>query len=309
MPAVPELGGGEGEIGRAEVLGGVEAQQVGDAARDVGVAREVRQDLQGESERGGKRQFGGGIGQVEDAADGGTDAVGDDEFLEEAHHQQGPGAGEVFGFPDARGLDLRQELLGAVDRSGGDLGEEGNEEGKARQVTRGLEHAARDVQDVGKFFQGEEGQADRQDDAREQRVRLDADGCQSPGKAGDEETEILEECQHAHVEQEAERDQAVLPVAFFQCKRDAVIREGGKPQQDGVPGVDPAVEEVTGGEQEQVLPGGAAQEPVEGEDDQEKEQEFVAGEVHGQVTRRGIISEEGGGIVNGEWGMVHGKRG
>jgi len=281
VPAIPEFGGGEGEIGRAEVFGGVEAKQVREAAGDIGVAREVRQDLQGEAHRGGEGEFACRIRQVEDAADGGANAIGDDEFFEEAHHEQGPGFMEVFGFPDARRLDLRQEFLGAVHGTSGDLGEERHEEREPCQVTRGADDVARDVQHVGQFFQREEGESHGEEDAGEDRVGLNAHCGEFRAEGGDEESEIFEEGQHAEIESETRPDEAVLLLGFFEGERDPIIAQRGKPQQERVPRMNPAVENVTRRQQDQVLPGLLANEPVGRECDYEEEEEFVAGEVHG----------------------------
>ena len=239
--------------------------------------------MEGETHRGGEGKFACGVGEVEDAADGGADAVGNDEFFEEAHHEQGPGFVEIFGFPDAVGLDLRQEFLGAVHGASGDLGEERHEEGEPRQVTRGADDVARDVQHVGQFFEGEEGEPHRQEDAGEENVGLNAHLSQARAERGDEESEIFEEGQHAQVEDEARPDQAALFLGFFEGEGDPIISQRGQPQQERVPRVEPAVENVTRRQQEQILGHLLADEPVGREYDYEEEDEFVTGEVHGWV--------------------------
>src|SRR5947209_20301283 len=49
VPSLPELGRINGEIGEIEVQHELESHDLGDAAGDVGVSREVTIDLEGES--------------------------------------------------------------------------------------------------------------------------------------------------------------------------------------------------------------------------------------------------------------------
>ena len=85
VPAAPEVAHRRRQVGAAEVLHEVDAEQARRADGDVAVAGEVAEDLEGEEEdRDDDREAAICAGFVEDLLDVDGDSIGDDELLEEA---------------------------------------------------------------------------------------------------------------------------------------------------------------------------------------------------------------------------------
>ena len=86
---------------------------------------------------------------------------------------------------------------------------------------------------------------------------------------------------NAEIEQQADDHVTTRPRPVTRdAKRQSVIGEGRKSQQDGIPGMHPAIEYVTGGQQGQVLPFPAPGQPVENKNDEEENQKIITGEDH-----------------------------
>lgn len=89
MPAVPKLREARGLVGEAEVVLQAETHQGGQSDRQVAIAREVAEDLHGESDHAHEafeaRVVGG---RVEDPVVVLGDVVGDDHLLDDAQENQ-----------------------------------------------------------------------------------------------------------------------------------------------------------------------------------------------------------------------------
>ena len=125
VPAAPEITGIGREVGHAEVDRKIDAHQVGKPARDIGVARKIAVNLQGESIDPEQDVpaviLGGG---VEDLIGDGRNVIGQHDLLEIAKQDQpDPLAQEIVG-DDAFFLDLGQQIVAADNGAGQELGKE-----------------------------------------------------------------------------------------------------------------------------------------------------------------------------------------
>ena len=104
----------------------------------------------------------------------------------------------------ARLLELGEELAGADDRPGDEVGEEA-------QVDRGVEQVGRlglpplHVDHVGDGLEAEEADADRQRDRDQWQRPAEADRVERVGDVADEEPVVLEDGQHPEVEGDGRR--------------------------------------------------------------------------------------------------------
>src|SRR5205807_6503210 len=135
VPAVPEvLQRGRG-VGRVEVVGKADTEQQRTADGDVGVSGEVGVDLHRVAVHGGDNlRRGVVLRRVED----GVDEVGGQEgrqhhLLEHAREDQDESAAGIETPLVASPAHLRDELGGADDRAGDDVGEEGEVDGEIEQ--------------------------------------------------------------------------------------------------------------------------------------------------------------------------------
>src|SRR5262249_5235203 len=155
---------GDGGVGPVEVLGEGDAQQQGDADGDVRVAAEVGVDLHGVAVDGDQDLRRAVLGRDAEHGvdDGGGDVAGDDHLLEQAAPDEEGGAGGVALGEHPGGVQLGEELRGAHDRPGDQVGEEGQVDGEV-QPAPGDQLAPVDVHDVADGLEGEEGDPHRHD--------------------------------------------------------------------------------------------------------------------------------------------------
>jgi hypothetical protein len=147
VPAAPEIGDVRGEVGKAEVDAQAVAQQGRAGDRHVGIAREIAIDLHRveEGRRPGRR--GVESGRIREVlVHHRRQVVRDAGLLDEADQEEHQGAAHI----DARELtalgELRQEVGRAHDRTGHELGKEGDEEGQVEQAAGRSQTAGVDVQ-------------------------------------------------------------------------------------------------------------------------------------------------------------------
>lgn len=167
MPPAPELLRVLRLVGRVEVLREVEAHEQSDSDGDVGVSGEVGIDLkrvgkEGEEvlETAEKQRV------VEDTVneiDG--EVVAEYNLLRQAVEYPKDRDAELPPAEAERLVNLRDKLLGAHDRTGDQLREEGNIEAEVQQVADRNYLAAIDVRGVGDDLEDIETDADGQDDA------------------------------------------------------------------------------------------------------------------------------------------------
>ena len=165
VPALPEVGWRLRQVGREEVARELDAEQLGQTARDVGVGREVAIDLRGEgvhvdvaeAPRVGLLQRGAGLGDDE------ADIVGNAGLLEEAPGDQAEGPVDLlWRYHGATRGDLGQQLGGAGDRASDQLGKKRNEGHVIDERAGRLECTLVDVGRVADRVEGIEGDARRQ---------------------------------------------------------------------------------------------------------------------------------------------------
>ena len=94
----------------------------------------------------------------------------------------------------ARRAQLRQQLVGAHDRPGHEVREEGLEDRHVAE-RRGPRLAAVDVHHVGDRLEGEERDADRQDDLKQRQRRAEPDRVERVVDLVDEEAQVLEDAE------------------------------------------------------------------------------------------------------------------
>ena len=283
VPAFPEIARVDGEIGVAEIEHEPEAEHQGQAAGHVGIAGEVAIDLEGEGidaeqdgEAIGRRTGEGGVGHA-------TDVVGDDDLLEQAPEDEEGAMGDAVVADRAGLLDLGQEVGGAFDGAGDELGEESDVEGEILPAARGRQHAAVDVDDVAHGLERVERDAHGQDDAQQRQRGVEPQRFQQDGQAVREEVEILEEAEDAEVEDGAGGDPALAGAergGAGEGLPDPVIRGRRERQQEQEAPIPGAVEQIAGGEQQAVL-AAVRQKQVEQEDGREEDEECQAVEQHG----------------------------
>ena len=260
VPVPPELARVGHRVGEAEVDVQLDAEQLREAPRHVGVAGEVAVDLQREGV--GRDQHvaaRGRKGRREHRVDHRRQVVGDDDLLEEAGGDQ-PGAGRQVLAPDrARRRELRHQRRRPQDRARHEVREVGDEERVVDEAADRRHVAAVHVDDVGHRHERVERDAERQDDGEDRIADVEADGRQRPRRRVDEEAGVLEEAEHG--EQEAERGPQDAQRRRARRPHGRPAERGGGPvadqrrrrQQPGEAPVPDRVEVVAGREQPQVL--------------------------------------------------------
>src|SRR5882762_2004422 len=97
VPARPEIAETGGEVGIVEVQNQIEAHELRQAARHVGVAAEVEENPPGQRERrhhqSGRAKS---LGIIVPAFDGKREIVGQREFLEQADEEERRAVGEIL---------------------------------------------------------------------------------------------------------------------------------------------------------------------------------------------------------------------
>ena len=161
VPAVPKLREARGLVGEAEVVLQAETHQGGQSDRQVAIAREVAEDLHGESDHAHEaleaRVVGG---RVEDPVVVLGNVVGDDHLLDDAQENQ-PQAlvGQRAAWGQLVCMLLWDEYFGARDGSRHEEGEEGEVEGVFQQRRGGGKASAIDIDRVADGLEGVEGNA------------------------------------------------------------------------------------------------------------------------------------------------------
>ena len=175
VPAVPEIAQARGRVGVVEVQHHPEAHQQGDAAGHVGVAAEVEVDLPAERHRRQEQRRRLEQARVAvDLVDVLGQVVGQRHLLEEADEEQRQAVGDVLPRDRRRSLELRQQVVGALDRPGHQLGEERDERQEPHEAALGLDDALVGVDGVAHRLERVERDADGQDHLGEEAVLRDA---------------------------------------------------------------------------------------------------------------------------------------
>ena len=155
MPTMPELAHGAGEIGTSEVVHQPEAEDTCCADGDERIARKVAVDLEREEQR--SYEIAAAIMFVKTAENGiyvCAAAVGKHQFQEIApdHHAHALHGALVIKRPLPP--ELRQEVVGALDRARHQLREERDKEGVSQEVTLHPGGAAIDIDGIAQCLKG-----------------------------------------------------------------------------------------------------------------------------------------------------------
>ena len=256
VPAPPEVADARGLVGAVEVLGQLEAEELGRAARDVGVAAEVAVDLEREAvERDddlGRAERGGVVEHAVDQVH--AHEVREDDLLRHAHRDQEERVPDPLAGQPRRPVDLRQELGRAHDRAGDELREEGDVEAEADEAAARLEPPAVDVDRVAERLERVEADADGQQDVEDGRIELHPEQREDVPRRGAEEVEVLEDAEEAEVAAEADQQPSLLARLRLRAgdlEAGREVEERGEEDQPDVGRVPRHVEGAAGEEEEE----------------------------------------------------------
>ena len=203
MPAAPEFRDVAAQIRYLEILYQPDAEKLGASDGDVGIAREVAVNLEGE-EYGPQQVYvpRQAVGVRENVVDVFGTLVCDHYFLEVSPKHLPEAVGgqriiEVAFFPELR-EEVRRPLDGTCDK----LGEETHVGEELDYVTRVRYLAAADIDRVADGLEGIETDSHGENELEEQPVRVTSE--KGVRKRGDEEIVVLEDAQDAAVHQDVD---------------------------------------------------------------------------------------------------------
>ena len=157
--------------GMVEVLRQLEPEPARRAARDVGVGREVRVDLDREREDAGPEDVERRIATARRPCWRSTPTLSAmTSFLKKPQQIRTKPLARLLGREAARRLDLRQQERRALNRAGDEVREERDEHGDVEQAAARAQLAAIDVDGVAHRLERVERDADRQEDAQRRLV-------------------------------------------------------------------------------------------------------------------------------------------
>src|SRR6185437_14628978 len=161
VPARPEFAQAGGEVGIVEVQDEMEAHQLRHAASHVRVAAEVEKDLPPEGDGcEHQRRRAERLRIFIDPLDVERKEVGQRQFLEQPDQKERRAVGEVLQPDLGEFIELRQQMPGALDRPGHELGKETNEGRETEKVPFAMDVAEIEVDRVAQRLEGEERDAD-----------------------------------------------------------------------------------------------------------------------------------------------------
>ena len=175
VPAAPEVAHGGGEVGSAEILHQLDAEEAGAAHGDVAVAREVAVDLDAE-EHGTHGQHQRALlgGRLPDDVHGQGTAVRHQHLLGEAPKHLAQTIDGSFIFKGTRAQHLRQQVRGALDGTSHQLWEEGDVGEEGHGIARGAQLPTMDVDGVAEGLERVERDAHGKDEAQGGQVRVES---------------------------------------------------------------------------------------------------------------------------------------
>ncbi len=200
MPTPPKLRYVATEIRNVKVAHQFDTEQLGRAYGYVGVAREVAVNLYGE-QHGCEQECAarvGGIISKYGVHIGGT-VVRHDNLFEQSPEDLAHAVHRLCIVEMPLLQELRQEIGGAFDRSGDELGKERQECGKGNEVMCGLYLPAVNVYGIGQGLEGVETDTDRQNQVQEQAIGL---ATKEFGKGTDKEIVVLVRAEDSEIKQD-----------------------------------------------------------------------------------------------------------
>ena len=256
VPAPPELGDAFGDIGIVEVGQEFKAQHPAKAGGHIGVTGEVEVDLEGKGDHAQPRtqnsELSGAhslIGLPQHAH-----IVGNQHLLGHTDHKDLHAGGELLGGGSAL-VDLIAQVLIFDNRTGDELGEQGNEGTEVDDAALGTGISAVHVDGVAHGLEGIEGDTDGQMDAQH-RHEGQAHGLQRTGQ----EVPVLEEQQQSQVKDDGRghRQPGSFVIAFVLAtlhQHTVGIVDGGGQEHDGhILSLAPVIEEQRRDQQYHVAP-------------------------------------------------------
>ena len=174
-------------------------------------------------------------GVAEDRVGAVRDRVGDQALLHHAEHEAQEARREVVEVGFRQGPQLRLHLMILEDRPGEQLGEEENVEQVGSEVRRRAAQPAAGVHEVGDLLEHDEGDADRQQDLRDNQGWHVQSGEQCV-QIGDEEARVLVMDQDAEVGEDAGGEQQAREPGAGPARDGAgegvIERRGGEHDRD-----------------------------------------------------------------------------
>lgn len=253
VPALPEVDHAGRAVGAIEVDRQLDIEHPADADRHVAIAAEIEVELEGIGEAGhpgdGEMEW-FGTGEPGLRPDG--KGVGDHHLLEQTDQKEPQPQIDIAPVEDLvpQSIELRHHLLVMEDRTGEQMGEEGDEERVVEQVAL-LNQTFIGIDQERNLGDGKETDPERQDDPQ-QRQLATGDKIHRP----DKEVHVLEPAEEEDIGCQAEdQDRASrhphLPatVIFDENPADGVVEEDRAEDQRHIFGVPPTVKEQ-GGEQQ-----------------------------------------------------------
>src|SRR5207249_5713767 len=141
----------------------MKAHEPGDTAGHVRVTAEVEEDLPAKGDSGQDQpRRAVRLRVVIDAFDIERKVIGQRQFLEQTDEEQRRAVGEVLQADGRELAELREQMPGALDRPGHELGKETNERGETEKVPLALDVAQVEINRVTQRLEGEEGYPDRE---------------------------------------------------------------------------------------------------------------------------------------------------
>lgn len=283
VPPPPEIPDGTGSVGLSEVLGKPDAHEPGTAHGDIGVAGEVAVDLQGK-EHGGQHHGhttctgSVSIGRIHK----GGQEVGDEHLFAVSTHQEPDALGDVLLIQGVGGLQLGQQVTGALDGSRHQLREKGDKQSVVPQVSLGPDGAPIDVKGVGHGLEHIEGDAHGQQQMEAGKAALHPEQLQQGEHAPQGKVHVFEEEQDAQAHHRIQNHRTALLLSGLRpldAQSACVGHQGGEKDEAEQPGAVTGVEEIGGGQEHHppLLPGGK---PVEGQHRREKEEKTGGHKAH-----------------------------
>ena len=258
VPASPEGGYVGGEIGKGEVAREANAEEACRANGNVGIAREVAVNLEGE-EHGAHDEVGAIALRI--GIDGlyeGSHAVGQQHLLDEAPQHKAQAIDNLGIAHAARCLHLRQKVLCLFYRACHQLRKEADKGGEGHGIATGGDAVAIHVNDVAQNLEGIETDTHGQDDAERGEVGPQTESTQETSQIFGKESVILEPTEHTDAHHH--RGNAHSPLAMRLPTRpahQATAREshGGHSKDKGQEAhVPPSVKYVACQDQQHILP-------------------------------------------------------
>ena len=227
MPAGPEFGDGMRHVGQIEVLHEPYAHDPRAANSDIGIPREIAVHLEGEHDRGGDDGGrGGGFRRGIDSDDIGRELIRDDHLLEEAGKDDFESFTQVVCIEPMLRLELRQQVLGALDGAGDKLREEGNEQRVIAEMPLGFDGAAVHVDDIAECLEGVERDTHGQDEVEEIVVHRQTEQTQKTRHRAGEEVEVFIEKQYAEAGGQGDHEICPAQLRVFRARHEEACRVG-----------------------------------------------------------------------------------